>query len=149
MVIGECRGGEALDMLQAMNTGHDGSLTTAHANSPRDVLSRLETMSLMSGMDMPLRAIREQVASAIQVIVHQQRLSDGKRKITSIYEVTGMEEDTITMQPIFEFKQSGYDKDANILGTFVPSGYIPKFYDGLKERGVQVDLSIFRNDDFF
>ena len=149
LVIGECRGGETLDMLQAMNTGHDGSLTTAHANSPRDVLSRLETMCLMSGMDMPVRALREQISSAIQIIVHQQRLADGKRKITSIYEVTGMEEDIISMQPIFEFKQSGYDREGMVQGNYVPSGFIPKFYDNLKRRGLEVDLSIFRNEEFF
>ena len=110
IVVGEVRSGEALDMLQAMNTGHDGSLTTGHANSPRDMLSRLETMVLMAGMDLPVRAIREQIASAIDLIVHQARLKDGSRKITHITEITGMEGDVTTMQDIFVFRQHGRDE---------------------------------------
>jgi pilus assembly protein CpaF len=113
IIVGECRGGEALDMLQAMNTGHDGSLTTVHANNPRDVLSRLETMVMMSGMDLPSKAIREQIASAVDIIVQQTRFSDGSRKVTYISEVTGMEGEIITMQDIFKFEQKGYDLPLN------------------------------------
>ena len=144
IVVGECRGGEALDMLQAMNTGHDGSLTTAHANSPRDTLSRLETMVLMSGMDLPVRAIREQIASAIDVIVQQSRFSDGSRKITHITEVTGMETDIITMQDIFIFKQEGFDEQGHVRGRYVASGFVPSFYEDLQRRGIAVNMNIFR-----
>lgn len=144
IIVGECRGGEALDMLQAMNTGHDGSLTTIHANSPRDALSRLETMVLMAGMDLPVRAIREQMSSAINIIIHQTRFSDGSRKITHITEITGMEGDIITMQDIFLFKQQGYDENGRVLGEFVATGFIPKFYDELRQRGIELDLSIFK-----
>ena len=144
IIVGECRGGETLDMLQAMNTGHDGSLTTAHANSPRDVLARLETMVLMSGMELPIKAIREQIASAMDIIVHQTRFSDGSRKITHISEVTGMEGDVITMQDIFLFKQEGFDENNHVVGRFVPTGFIPRFYEELKRRGIPVDMSIFR-----
>ncbi len=144
IIVGEVRGGEALDMLQAMNTGHDGSLTTAHANSPRDVLSRLETMVLMSGMELPIRAIREQIASAIDIVVHQARFSDGSRKITHISEVTGMEGDVITMQDIFVFKQEGFDEQNRVVGRFVATGFIPRFYEDLRRRGIPVDMSIFR-----
>jgi len=145
IVVGECRGGEALDMLQAMNTGHDGSLTTAHANSPRDALSRIETMVLMAGMDLPSRAIREQMASAINLIIQQSRLSDGTRKITHITEVTGMEGDKITLQDIFIFKQTGYDKERQkVIGEFVATGMIPKFVDKLRNKGIPVNLEMFR-----
>ncbi|NMB75888.1 MAG: Flp pilus assembly complex ATPase component TadA [Myxococcales bacterium] len=144
IVVGECRGGETLDMLQAMNTGHDGSLTTLHANTPRDCLSRLETMVLMSGMDLPVRAIREQVASAINMIVQQTRFSDGSRKITFITEVTGMEEDIISLQNIFYFKQEGFDENNKVMGRYVATGFIPKFYDDLQRRGIPVNMDIFR-----
>lgn len=144
IIVGECRGGEALDMLQAMNTGHDGSLTTVHANSPRDVLSRLETMVLMSGMELPVRAIREQIASAVDIIVQQTRFSDGSRKITHMTEVTGMEGDVITLQDIFLFKQEGYDENNRVQGRFVATGFMPKFYDDLRRKGIPVDMSIFR-----
>jgi pilus assembly protein CpaF len=144
IIVGECRGGEALDMLQAMNTGHDGSLTTAHANAPRDALARLETMVLMSGMDLPIRAIREQIASAIDVIVHQSRFSDGTRKITHVTEVTGMEGDIITMQDIFVFKQEGFDEGGRVRGRYVPSGFVPAFYEDLQRRGIAVNMNIFR-----
>lgn len=144
IIVGECRGGEALDMLQAMNTGHDGSLTTVHANSPRDALARLETMVLMAGMDLPVRAIREQVSSAINIILHQARFSDGSRKVTHISEITGMEGDIITMQDIFLFRQEGYDESGKVLGEFIATGFIPKFYDELRQRGIEVDLSIFK-----
>ncbi|MBN1521917.1 MAG: Flp pilus assembly complex ATPase component TadA [Candidatus Aureabacteria bacterium] len=145
IVVGECRGGEALDMLQAMNTGHDGSLTTAHANSPRDALSRIETMVLMAGMDLPTRAIREQMASAVNLIVQQSRLSDGSRKITHITEITGMEGDKITLQDIFLFKQTGYDKEnQKVIGEYVATGMVPKFVDKLRNKGISVDLEMFR-----
>ena len=144
IIVGECRGGEALDMLQAMNTGHDGSLTTVHANTPRDVLSRLETMVLMSGMDLPVRAIREQIAAAVDIIVQQTRFSDGSRKITYITEVTGMEGDIITLQDIFLFKQDGYDENNKVQGKFQATGFMPKFYDDLRRKGIPVDMTIFR-----
>jgi pilus assembly protein CpaF len=143
IVVGECRGGEALDMLQAMNTGHDGSLTTLHANSPRDALSRLETMVLMSGMDLPVRAIREQIASAVNLIIQQTRFADGTRKVTAISEVSGMEMEMITMQDIFSFKQEGFDEEGKVLGRFLATGFVPKFYDDLQRRGVPVNMDIF------
>ncbi len=144
IVVGECRGGEALDMLQAMNTGHDGSLTTGHANSPRDILSRLETMVLMSGMDLPLRAIREQIASAVDLIVQQARFADGSRKITHITEVQGMEGDKITLQDIFIFEQRGYDAQGMVIGEIKCTGFVPKFVEELRHRGVEVSQEIFQ-----
>jgi pilus assembly protein CpaF len=143
IVVGECRGGEALDMLQAMNTGHDGSLTTAHANSPRDALARIETMVLMAGMDLPARAIREQIASAVNIIVQQSRMSDGTRKITYVTEITGMEGDKITMQDIFLYKQTGYNPDHTIVGEYVSTGLVPKFVDGLRRKGIEVPMNLF------
>lgn len=144
IVVGEVRGGEALDMLQAMNTGHDGSITTVHANSPRDVISRLETMVLMSGMDLPIRAIREQVASAIHLIVHQARLRDGSRKIIQITEVQGMEADIITLQDVFAFDFSkGIDSEGHYLGKLEPVGTRPKFYERLRDAGVDLPPSMF------
>lgn len=143
IVVGECRGGEALDMLQAMNTGHDGSLTTAHANSPRDMLSRLEVMVLMAGMDLPVAAIREQIGSAVQIIVQQTRFACGTRKVTSITEITGMERGVIQMQEIFKFQRLGFHEDKTIRGHFMPCGYVPSFYEELKEFGIDLDLSIF------
>ena len=143
IVVGECRGGEALDMLQAMNTGHDGSLTTAHANSPRDMLSRLEVMVLMAGMDLPVAAIREQIGSAVQIIVQQTRFACGTRKVTSITEITGMERGVIQMQEIFKFQRLGFYDNGRIRGNFVPCGYIPTFYEELRGFGVDLDLSIF------
>ncbi|MBX3651705.1 MAG: Flp pilus assembly complex ATPase component TadA [Burkholderiales bacterium] len=144
IVVGECRGGEALDMLQAMNTGHDGSLTTAHANTPRDCLARLEVMTLMSGLDLPIRAIREQIASAVHVIIQQSRFPDGSRKVTHISEITGMEGEVIQMQDIFLFKQDGYDEKGKIKGRFIATGNIPELYQELQQRGISVDLSIFK-----
>jgi pilus assembly protein CpaF len=144
IVVGECRGGETLDMLQAMNTGHDGSLTTLHANTPRDALARLETMVLMSGMDLPVRAIREQIASAVDIIVQQSRFSDGSRRIANIAEITGMEVDVVTLQDIFYFKQEGFDATNKVLGRYVATGFIPKFYDDLQRKGIPVDMDIFR-----
>jgi pilus assembly protein CpaF len=143
IVVGECRGGEALDMLQAMNTGHDGSLTTVHANSPRDVISRLETMVLMSGMELPVRAIREQVASAVDMIVHESRMSDGSRKITKITEVMGLEGDQIVMQDIFEYKQTGVDEEGRVQGYFRATGSVPTFLEDITARGLNIDRSIF------
>ena len=147
IIVGECRGGEALDMLQAMNTGHDGSLTTVHANSPRDVISRLETLVLMAGMELPSRAIREQVASAIDIIVHESRLSDGSRKVTTVTEVGGMEGNQIVMQDIFEFKQTGLGPDNKVLGHFRPTGSMPTFFETLKARGLALDPTIFQPSD--
>jgi pilus assembly protein CpaF len=143
IVIGECRGGEALDMLQAMNTGHDGSLTTAHANTPRDAISRLETMCLMAGMDLPVRAIREQIGSAVQLIIQQARLQDGTRKVTHITEVTGMEGEIITMQDIFRFEQRGLDPGGKVVGFHGPTGNIPTFLDDLVSKGIGVSREIF------
>lgn len=143
IVIGECRSGEALDMLQAMNTGHDGSLTTGHANTPRDMLARLETMVLMSGMDLPVRAIREQVASAIDLIVQQSRLKDGSRKITHITEVLNMEGDVIVLQDLFVYEQSGVDEKGKIQGRFRPSGIRPKFMDKLETSGIKLPQNLF------
>ncbi len=144
IVVGECRGGEALDMLQAMNTGHDGSLTTAHANTPRDMLSRLEVMVLMSGMDLPVTAIREQVASAVHLIVQQTRLSCGARKITSITEVTGIESGKIQLQEIFEYVQEGFTQEGKTFGYFTGRGTVPEFYENLARQGVPLDLGIFK-----
>jgi pilus assembly protein CpaF len=146
IVVGECRSGEALDMLQAMNTGHDGSLTTLHANTPRDALSRLETLVLMSGMELPIKAIRDQIASAVHMIVQQTRFGDGSRKVTAITEVAGMEVDVITLQDIFYFKQEGFDKDGKVKGRFVATGFVPKFYEELQRRGIPVNMNIFREE---
>lgn len=143
IVVGECRGGEALDMLQAMNTGHEGSLTTVHANTPRDVISRLETMVLMSGMDLPIRAIREQIASAIDLIVQTARLHDGSRKITKITEVVGLEGDRLTMQDIFEYHQTGVDAEGVVQGHFAPTGAVPHFMDEVAAKGLRVDQRMF------
>jgi pilus assembly protein CpaF len=143
IVVGEVRSGEALDMLQAMNTGHDGSLTTAHANSPRDILSRLETMVLMSGMELPVRAIREQISSAIDLIVQQTRLKDGTRRITYITEVSGMEGEVITLQDIFVYKEEGLDNTGGIKGRLVPTGLKPGFMDKLAKTGVVLPTDLF------
>lgn len=143
IVVGEVRSGETLDMLQAMNTGHDGSLTTAHANSPRDLMSRLETMVLMSGMELPVKAIREQIASALDLIVHQSRLKDGSRKVVSITEVVGMEGDTITLQELYVFKPEGVDSAGRIIGNFMATGIRPGFVEKLVASGILV------RDDWF
>ena len=142
IIVGECRGGETLDMLQAMNTGHDGSMTTAHANSPRDALSRLETMCLMAGMDLPVRAIREQVSSAIDVICQQERMRDGTRKVVTICEVSGMEGDVITMTDIFSFEQTGVES-GKVIGRLRPTGLRPKFMDQIEAAGINLPPSIF------
>jgi pilus assembly protein CpaF len=142
IVVGECRGAEALDMLQAMNTGHDGSLTTAHSNSPRDSLARLETMVLMAGMDLPIRAIREQIASAIQLIVHQDRMRDGSRKVVSVTEIQGMEGNIITMSEIFAFEQTGVE-DGRVIGRLRPTGLRPKFIKQIQAAGIMLPPAIF------
>jgi pilus assembly protein CpaF len=143
IVVGECRGGEALDMLQAMNTGHDGSLTTAHANSPRDVISRLEVMTLMAGMDIPMAAVREQIASAVDVIVQQTRLSDGSRRITSIAEVTGVENGTVQLLELFRFDRRGFTESGQVIGEFTGCDAVPTFYEDLRRIGVKLDLDVF------
>ncbi len=143
IVVGECRGGEALDMLQAMNTGHDGSLTTLHANAPRDALSRLETMCMMAGMELPLKVIREQVASAIDLIVQQSRLRDGSRKVTAITEVAGMEGDTIVLTDIFKFDQTGIAQDGKVLGELKPTGIRPLFSPRLEVAGFKLGPEVF------
>jgi pilus assembly protein CpaF len=142
IIVGECRGGETLDMLQAMNTGHDGSMTTAHANTPRDALARVETMCLMAGMDLPVRAIREQVSSAVDLIIQQERMRDGTRKVTTITEVSGMEGDVITMTDIFVFEQTGMD-NGKIVGRLRPTGLRPKFMDKIETAGINLPPSIF------
>jgi pilus assembly protein CpaF len=142
IVVGECRGAEALDMLQAMNTGHDGSLTTLHSNSPRDTLARLETMVLMAGMDLPVRAIREQVASALDLIVHKERLRDGSRKVTSVTEVQGMEGDVIVMSDLFVFEQTGIES-GTIIGRLRPTGIRPRFMPLVESTGIQLPPNIF------
>src|SRR6266576_674253 len=142
LVVGEVRGPEALDMLQAMNTGHDGSMTSIHANKPRDVLARIETLVLMAGFDLPVRAIRSQVASAIDVIVHLERLRDGTRKVMQISEGTGMEEDVITMQEVFRFVRSGMDSQGRVVGRFTASGVRPRVLDRLDELGLEMPSEI-------
>ncbi len=145
IVVGECRGGETLDMLQAMNTGHDGSLTTAHANTPRDMIARLEVMVMMSGLDLPVSAIREMVASAIHLIVQISRYSDGSRRLTNITEITGVESGIVSMQDIFRYQQEGFDENGKVKGHFEATGAIPHFYEEMRQRGLDVDMSIFAN----
>ena len=143
IVVGECRGGEALDMLQAMNTGHDGSLTTLHANTPRDALSRLETMVLMSGMDLPLKVVRQQIASAVDLIIQQTRLKDGSRKVTAVTEVVGMEGDTVVMTDVFKFEQTGVGQNGKILGELKATGIRPNFGPKLEAAGFKLGAEIF------
>jgi pilus assembly protein CpaF len=147
IIMGECRGGEAVDMLQAMNTGHDGSITTLHANSPRDALSRLETMISMASLDLPDKAMRQQIASAIQVVIQVSRLSDGTRKVTQIAEISGMEGDVITMQDIYTFERQGIGEDDRVLGRFMATGIRPKFTERLKAYGVDLSALLFLNRD--
>jgi pilus assembly protein CpaF len=142
IVVGECRGGEALDMLQAMNTGHDGSMTTIHANTPRDALARLETLVLMSGIDLPVKAIRQQVAGAINIFCQLSRLRDGSRRVTSITEITGMEGEVITMQEIFVFESEGAGPDGKIIGHFKPTGIRPKILDRMFTMGLPLPPEI-------
>jgi len=143
IVVGECRGGEALDMLQAMNTGHDGSLTTAHSNGPRDTVKRLETMVMMSGFDLPVRAIREQISMAVQLIVHQERMRDGKRRITAITELVGMEGEVVTMQDIFRFEQERVDEEGRIIGSLVATGLRPHNFDKIVDNGGHISMDMF------
>ena len=146
IIVGECRDGAALDMLAAMSTGHDGSMTTVHSNNPREAIGRLETLCLMAGMDLPVRAIREQIAGAVDLIVQISRLSDGSRKIMSIAEVQGIQGDTLTLQEVFEFKETGFDKNRKIIGQFLSKGLIPKFIQELKERGIGIPKDLFSNE---
>jgi Flp pilus assembly CpaF family ATPase len=143
IIIGECRGAEALDMLQAMNTGHDGSLTTIHSNNPRDSIARLETLVMFAGFDLPSSAIKQQIASAVHMIVQLNRFSDGSRKITHITEVTGLEGNTVVLQDIFLYKQKGLNAKGKVIGEYVSTGLIPKFVQTLKEKGVRLPKGLF------
>jgi pilus assembly protein CpaF len=145
IVVGEVRGEEALDMLQAMNTGHDGSMTTIHANSPRDALARMETMAMMANLNLPERAIRKQTASAISLIVQVARFTDGTRRITHITELTGMESDVVSLQDIFVFEKQGLTPDGKVIGTFASTGIRPKFAERLKAAGFELPSEMFDN----
>jgi pilus assembly protein CpaF len=142
IIVGEIREKEALDMLQAMNTGHEGSMTTAHSNSPRDTLARIETMTLMSGVELPIRAIREQISSALELVCHLERLRDGTRKLTNIAEIQGMEGDVITMTDIFVFEQTGFE-DGKVIGRLRPTGLRPRFIDKIEASGINLPAAIF------
>ena len=142
IIVGEIRASEALDMLQAMNTGHEGSMTTAHSNSPRDTLSRIETMTLMAGMDLPIRAIREQIASALELVIHLERMRDGSRKVTHVTEIQGMEGDIITMTDLFVFEQTGFE-EGRVIGRLRPTGLRPKFMDKIEASGIHLPAAIF------
>jgi pilus assembly protein CpaF len=142
IIVGEVRGGEAFDMMQAMNTGHEGSLTTVHANSPRDALSRIENMVLMAGFDLPVRAIREQMTSAFQVMVQLSRFADGSRRVVGISEVVGMENDTVTMQEIFRFEISHIEQDGRIVGQLEPTGIMPTFAERFTKAGISIETII-------
>jgi pilus assembly protein CpaF len=146
IVVGECRGGEALDMLQAMNTGHDGSLTTIHANSPRDAFTRLETLCLMAGMDLPVWALREQIRSAVHVVIQLTRLQDGSRKVTCVTEVTGRNDETILSQDIFRFIQDSVDAHGLVKGHYEAAGNVPSFFSELKAKGLALDLTAFEKE---
>jgi pilus assembly protein CpaF len=143
VVMGETRGGEAIDMLQAMNTGHDGSITTLHANTPRDALGRLETMISMANLGIPERAMRQQIASAVDIVIQASRLSDGTRKVMSIAEIVGMEGEIITMQEIFVYERMGIDENGKVIGRFRPTGIRPRFADRLKAHGIELPASLF------
>ncbi len=143
IVIGEVRGGEALDMLQAMNTGHDGSLTTIHANTPRDALGRIENMVSMSGVNFPVKTLRAQIASAINVVIQIERMEDGRRRLTSLQEINGMEGEVVTMTELFRFERQGIDEEGNVLGQYRATGIIPSFFDHLKQRGIQLHYHLF------
>jgi len=145
IIVGEVRGEEALDMLQAMNTGHDGSMTTIHANSPRDAISRMETMSLMANLNIPQQAVRRQIASAISIVVQVARFHDGTRRITHVSEITGMDEEVVSMQDVFVFEKHGVSPDGRVLGAFTPTGIFPKFADKLKASGITISPSIFEH----
>jgi pilus assembly protein CpaF len=143
IIVGEVRGEEAVDMLQAMNTGHDGSLTTIHANTPRDAVFRIENMFAMAGYNMPVKAVRSQIASAIDVVLQLERMEDGRRRVVSVQEIDGMEGDIITMTEIFRFQRTGIDEDGNVLGHYFATGNVPKFYERLQQRGFELDRSLF------
>jgi len=145
IVVGEVRGEEALDMLQAMNTGHDGSLTTIHANNPRDAVARMETMALMANLNLPEKAVRRQIASAVAIVIQVARMSDGSRRVTHLTEITGMEEDTVSMQDVFVFEKQGIGKDGRVIGTFTATGIRPKFAERLKSSGINVPASLFEH----
>src|SRR5712692_9782568 len=145
IVIGECRGAEALDMLQAMNTGHDGSLTTIHANGPRDALARMETMAMMANVNLPEKAVRRQIASAVALVIQIARFNDGTRRVTHLTEITGMEDDVVSMQDVFVFEKHGVGQDGRVLGTFTPTGIRPKFAEKLKASGISVPASMFEH----
>ncbi|MEE8560460.1 MAG: ATPase, T2SS/T4P/T4SS family, partial [Gemmatimonadota bacterium] len=148
IILGEVRGSEAIDMLQAMNTGHDGSLTTLHANTPRDALARLETMVSMANLNLPERGMRNQIASALDIVVHISRMADGKRKLVQISEIVGMEGDVITMQDLFVFDRHGVDEDGSVLGAFRATGIRPRFADRLQAYGIDLAETLFANADF-
>jgi pilus assembly protein CpaF len=143
IIVGEVRGGEALDMLQAMNTGHDGSLTTIHANTPRDAVARVENMVSMTGINFPIKALRTQIASAVDVVIQVARLEDGKRKITSIQEINGMEGEVVTMSELFRFERDGLDENNNVIGETRPTGIVPGFYRELKRKGIEIPIEVF------
>ena len=145
IVVGEVRGEEALDMLQAMNTGHDGSLTTVHANSPRDAVARLETMAMMANLNLPEKAVRRQIASAVSLVIQIARFNDGTRRVTHLTEITGMEDDIVSMQDVFVFEKQGVGPDGRVLGTFTPTGIRPKFAEKLKASGIAVPASMFEH----
>ncbi len=145
IVVGEVRGEEALDMLQAMNTGHDGSLTTVHANSPRDAVARLETMAMMANLNLPEKAVRRQIASAVSLVIQIARFNDGTRRVTHMTEITGMEDDVVSMQDVFVFEKQGVGPDGRVLGAFTPTGIRPKFAEKLKASGIVVPASMFEH----
>ena len=145
IIVGEVRGEEALDMLQAMNTGHDGSLTTVHANSPRDAIARLETMAMMANLNLPEKAVRRQIASAVSLVIQIARFNDGTRRVTHLTEITGMEDDIVSMQDVFVFEKQGVGPDGRVLGTFTPTGIRPKFAEKLKASGIAVPASMFEH----
>jgi pilus assembly protein CpaF len=144
IVVGEVRGNEVLDMLQAMNTGHDGSLTTVHANSSRDALHRLETLMLLTGVNLPSQAMREQISSALDVIVHVTRMSDGTRRVVGVSEIVGMERDVVAMQEVFTYKKTGVSEEGKVVGQYEATGIRPKFADRLKVAGIDISSSLFR-----
>src|SRR4029077_19504659 len=147
IVIGEVRGGEALDMLQAMNTGHDGSLTTVHANNPREALGRIENMVSMTGINFPAKALRTQIASAIDLVIQVERQEDGRRRVVSVQETNGMEGEVITMSELFRFDRRGLDKEGNVQGELVTTGIVPAFEKRLRERGIELPIELFRGRD--
>ncbi|MDH3265650.1 MAG: ATPase, T2SS/T4P/T4SS family, partial [Gammaproteobacteria bacterium] len=146
IIVGEVRGGEALDMLQAMNTGHDGSLTTVHANSPRDALGRIENMVSMTGISFPINALRSQIASAIDIVLQIARLEDGKRKLVSMQEISGMEGDVITMSELFRFDREGIDENNGVIGRLKATGIVPAFHKDLAQRGINLPIEVFEPD---